>query len=101
MIDLFKKTMYMGLGLAEITREKVEELSRELVRKGELSEKEGRDLVEDLSRKADSAKKNLEKRVDKLVEQTLDRINVATKDDLARVEKKLNGKISALKAQKK
>jgi len=101
MIDLFKKTMYMGLGLAELTREKVEEISRELVKKGEISEKEGRDLAEELSRKADAAKKDLEKRVDKLVKQALDRINVATKDELAALEKKLNGKISALKAKKK
>lgn len=100
MIDLVKKTMYMGLGLAELTREKVEEISKELVKKGEISEKEGRDLAEEISRKAEAAKKNLEKRVDKLVKQALDRINVATKDDLAAVEKKLNGKISALKAKK-
>jgi len=100
MIDLVKKTMYMGLGLAELTREKVEEISKELVKKGEISEKEGRDLAEEISRKAEAAKKDLEKRVDKLVKQALDRINVATKDDLAAVEKKLNGKISALKAKK-
>ncbi len=100
MIDLFKKTMYMGLGLAEITREKVEEISKELIKKGEISEKEGRNFVDEMTRKSEEAKKSLEKRVDKLVKQALDRINVATKDDLAKVEKKFSGKIAALKAKK-
>lgn len=100
MIDLIKKTMYMGLGLAEMTREKVEEISKELVKKGEISEKEGRDLAEELVRKAASAKKSLETQVDKLVKQALDRLKVATKDDLAAVEKKLSEKIAELKAKK-
>ncbi len=100
MIDLVKKTMYMGLGLAEMTREKVEEISRELVKKGEISEKEGRDLAEELDRKAKSAKKSLETQVDKLVKQALDRLKVATKDDLAAVEKKLSEKIADRKAKK-
>ncbi|MFH1037123.1 MAG: polyhydroxyalkanoate synthesis regulator [PVC group bacterium] len=89
MIDLIKKTMYMGLGLAYLTKEKVEEISRELVKKGELSEREGRDLVDDLAKKSEEAKKALDKRIDRIIKDTLDRLNVATKDDLKALEKKL------------
>jgi polyhydroxyalkanoate synthesis regulator phasin len=100
MIDLFKKTMYMGLGLAEITREKVEEISKELIQKGEISEKEGRSLVEEMTRKSAEARKSLEKQVDRLVAQALDRLNVATKADLAALEKKLSKKPAAPRAKK-
>ncbi len=100
MIDLFKKTMQMGLGLAEVTREKLEEISKELIKKGEISEKEGRDFVEELSRKSQQARKSLEKRVDELVARALARLNVATKDDLAALEKKLARKPAATRPKK-
>lgn len=100
MIDLFKKTMQMGLGLAEVTREKLEEISKELIKKGEISEKEGRDFVEELSRKSQQARKSLEKRVDEMVAKALARLNVATKDDLAALEKKLARKPAAPRPKK-
>ncbi len=100
MIDLLKKTMYMSLGLAEATREKLEEISRELVKKGELSEKEVRGFVDDLGRKSAEAKKALEKKVDEAVARALGRLNVATKDDLAALEKKLTKKPAAPRKKK-
>ncbi len=100
MSDLFKKAMYMGVGLAELTREKLEEFSREMIEKGELSEKEGRRLVDEMLRKSEEARKSLEKKVDATVEKALGRINIATRDDLEELEKKLNRKIAALKAKK-
>ena len=100
MSDLFKKAMYMGVGMAELTREKLEEFSREMIEKGELSEKEGRRLVDEMLRKSEEARKSLEKKVDATVEKALGRINIATRDDLENLEKKLNRKIAALKAKK-
>ncbi len=100
MSDLFKKAMYMGVGLAELTREKLEEFSREMIEKGELSEKEGRSLVDEMLRKSEETRKSLEKKVDATVEKALARINIATRDDLKELEKKLNRKIAALKAKK-
>ena len=44
MFDLIKKTMLTGVGLAAMTKDKVEELAKELSKKGKLSEKEGKDL---------------------------------------------------------
>lgn len=100
MSDLFKKAMYMGVGLAELTRDKLEEFSREMIEKGELSEKEGRRLVDEMLRKSEEARKSLEKKVDATVEKALGRINIATRNDLEELEKKLNRKIAALKAKK-
>ncbi len=100
MSDLFKKAMYMGVGMAEMTREKLEEFSREMIEKGELSEKEGRRLVDEMLRKSEETRKSLEKKVDAIVEKALARINIATRDDLENLEKKLNRKIAGLKAKK-
>jgi polyhydroxyalkanoate synthesis regulator phasin len=60
MFDIIKKTMLTGVGLAAMTKDKVEELAKELAEKGKLSEKEGRDLVDELLKKSEQARKDLE-----------------------------------------
>jgi polyhydroxyalkanoate synthesis regulator phasin len=40
-MDFVKKSMLIGVGLATLTREKVEQTINELIEKGEMSEKEG------------------------------------------------------------
>ena len=57
MIDLIKKTMYLGVGLAYMTKEKVEEISQELIKKGELSATEGKEFIDDLTQKSEEARK--------------------------------------------
>lgn len=97
-MDLIKKTMYLGVGLAYMTKEKVEEISRELIKKGELSATEGKEFIDDLTRKSEEARKALEVRVDKIVKSSLARMNIATRDDLSALEKriaKLEGKPKA------
>ena len=56
MIDLIKKTFLTGVGLAFMTKEKITEISKEIIEKGKLSEKEGRELVEELLKKSEKAK---------------------------------------------
>lgn len=48
MFDLFRKGYLVGLGLASLTREKVEEVVDELVRRGEVAEKDRPRVVDDM-----------------------------------------------------
>ena len=88
-MDLIKKTMYMGVGLAYMTKEKVEEISQELIKKGELSSAEGKEFIDDLTRKSVEARKALEARVDTIVKSSLARMKIATRDDLSDLEKRI------------
>ena len=45
MIDLIKKALYTGVGLAVLTKEKAEELVQELTKQAKLSEQEGQGAV--------------------------------------------------------
>ena len=67
MFELIKKTMLAGVGLAAVTKDKVEELARELTEKGEMSEKEGRELIDELLKKSEQARKDLETKVEDTV----------------------------------
>jgi len=89
MFDLIKKTMLTGVGLAAMTKDKVEELAKELSKKGKLSEKEGKDLLNELSKKSKQARKDLGKKVEDIVRKVLKKMDVATKEDIARLEKKI------------
>lgn len=89
MFKFIKKTMLVGAGLAAMTREKIEGTIDELVKKGELSEKEGKELVEELVEKSRKYKKDLEGSVEKIVADTVKKLNVPTRDEMTALKKKI------------
>jgi polyhydroxyalkanoate synthesis regulator phasin len=100
MLDLIKKTMLTGLGLAFLTKEKLEEIGRDIAERGSLSKKEGREFIEELGRKSEQARKRLQEEVDKAVAAAVKRMNLATKDDLDKLRKEISALKKALKREK-
>jgi len=96
MLDSIHKMFLAGVGLAAMTKDKIDEHIKELVEKGKLSEKEGRELAEDMLKKSKQAKEDLEKQVEKLVQQTLQTFQIASKEDI----EKLTARIEKLEAAK-
>ena len=89
MIDVLKKSLYTGLGLAFMTREKIEDLSREMVKLGKLTEQEGRDLVAELTKKSEEAGRSVRVHIDNAVKQQLQRMNLVTRDDYNELKREL------------
>lgn len=89
MFDFIKKTMLTGVGLAAMTRDKIEELAKELTEKGEMTEKEGKELVDELLIKSEKAKRELEAKMESIVKNVLGKLNLATKEDIDEIEKRL------------
>ena len=89
MFDLIRKTILTGAGLAAMTRDKVEELAKELTEKGKMSEKEGEELVDELLKKSEKAKKDLETKVEGIVENVVGKMNLVSKEDVTRLEEKI------------
>ena len=82
MLNLLKKVMLTGVGLAVMTREKAEELGRELVKKGEISEKEGKEFVEELLKKSKEASRDFDNKVEKSLKKVLAGMDVVTKKEI-------------------
>lgn len=99
MFDIIKKVMLTGVGLAAMTKDKVEELAGDLVKKGKLSEKDGRELVDDLLKKSEKAKKDLEKDIEKVVKNTMKKMNFARAEDLSNLTKQVEKLEQALKVK--
>jgi len=89
MIDLVKKGILLGLGAAELTRERVENTVDELIRRGELAQKERKIAVDELLESARKAQDEFLKRVRTVVERTVTELGLPTKADLTRLEERL------------
>ena len=89
MSDLIKKTLLTGVGLALKTWDEVEDLAKELVDKGKMSEKDGSKFLKDLQKRYEETQKKLEARVEKTVKELLKKANVVTSDELKAVKKEI------------
>jgi len=91
MLEFLKKTIWIGAGLAAMTAEKIEETVKEIVNRGHMSEKEGRELIDDLIEKSKKAKTDLSERIERAVQETLQRLKIPSHrevDELkARIER--------------
>ena len=97
MLNLIKKTMLTGVGLAGLTKNKVEKLAKELAKKGKLSEKEGKKLVDDLLKKSEKARKDPEAQTEKVVRNTMKKMNFATREDILKLTKRIKNLEGTLK----
>jgi len=96
MLDAIHKMFLAGVGFAAMTKDKIDEHIKELVERGKLTEKEGREMAEDMLKKSEQARKDLQERVEKLVQETLQKLHVASREDI----EKLAARIEKLEAAK-
>ena len=64
MIELVKKTLLTGVGVAALTKEKIEEIAKDFVEKGKMTEQEGRTLVDDLVLRSEESRVELQKQIE-------------------------------------
>jgi polyhydroxyalkanoate synthesis regulator phasin len=89
MLDLLKKGMLTGIGLALKTKDEVEDLVKELQKKGEMSETEGRKFLDDVQKRYDETQEKLEKRVEDAVKNFLKKTKIVTTDELKELKKEI------------
>jgi polyhydroxyalkanoate synthesis regulator phasin len=90
MFETFDKLMLAGLGAMSMTREKAEEIFDEYVEKGKAERKNRDSFVKDLLDRAEKSRKEMEKTISEQVEKALIKQPIATKDDIKRLEDKLD-----------
>jgi len=90
MMEAMTKLMLAGMGALSMSRERAEKLFDECVRRGE-TEKESRGkFIKELMGAATQARKNTEKFVTERVGRAVAKMDLARRQDLARLEKKLD-----------
>jgi len=102
MFDTIKKVAFTGMGVAALTREKVEELAKDLIAKGNLTEKEGEKFVQEMVTRAEESKVALKAQTEKIVKSTLSKVPLAKESDILELKSeiaKLRSELAAMKKQ--
>jgi polyhydroxyalkanoate synthesis regulator phasin len=89
MLDMVKKSMLAGIGLALKTWDEVEVIVQELQKKGEMSETEGRKFLSEIQSRYEETQEKLEKRVDQAVKDVLKKADIVTHEDLKEIKKEI------------
>ena len=91
--EVIKKAMLVGLG----AQEKAKEFVEELVKAGELSKSEASTLVKEWTSKAEESTKEFDKRVKETVANVLEKLNIPSREDMEKLEKKVQALNARLK----
>jgi len=98
--DSLRRYLDAGMAFTQLTRARAEAIVKDLVRAGEVRRERTQEAVDEL---VDRSRRNTEAMlalVRKEVTSQLSQLGLATKDDLARLERKLSGGTKATAARK-
>lgn len=90
MSDLLKKSILAGLGALSLSREKAEEIAKELIAKGEVAKSEEAKFVKDLLDVVEKNKTGIEEKMEKAVEKVLSRLDIPTRKELNELKEEIN-----------
>jgi len=88
-LDIAKKTMLTGIGLALVAKDEMEEVAKDLEKKLDMTEQDGKQFLSDLQKKYDEAQSHLEDRVEKAVKEFMKKADVVTGDELKALKKEI------------
>lgn len=84
--NFFQKAIYMGIGLANFSKAKIEEFATEFSEKSQMSKEEGKKWIDELIAESEKAKAKIDEEVKNRVDEMLRKMDVARKEDLDRLE---------------
>src|SRR5437660_76768 len=90
MNDILRKALLFGFGITAVSREKIQPFVDELVEKGEMALNESKDVVNRLIARGEEQQNEIKRIVQDQVKKILADLDVATKQDLMDLEKKLH-----------
>lgn len=83
------KALSLGLGLAIAGKEQIEKTVEELVKKGEVSKSESKEIIDHLLEKGEAMKKQVEAVAREKVNTAFAEMKIATVDDLKKLEMRI------------
>ncbi len=103
-MDALDKLLNLAVGAYDLTREKLECITEEMIRRGEMSQDERKKYIEDLLKRIDVSKKELEANLETFVKDAVKKLSVPSKADFERLQaevESLKKEVKQLKARKK
>ena len=101
MFEIFKKSLFAGLGLAVVTKTKLESVLEKLVEEGKLSRTEAEKMGQELLESGEKQWTDFEGRLKETVKGFLADMDICKASDLKKLEKKVRALDMRLKALEK
>jgi polyhydroxyalkanoate synthesis regulator phasin len=90
MFETLDKLAMAGLGALTMTREKAEKIFDESVKRGEVEKHSRTGFVKEVLDSAEKTRKDFEKLISDEIKKAINSMDIATKEDIRRIEKKLD-----------
>lgn len=87
--DLFKKAISLGLGLTVVSKEKVEKVVDDLVKRGELAPEQSKALVNRLIERGEEEQSQIKSFIYEQVKRILNEMDIPSKDDISSLEQRI------------
>lgn len=97
--DFINKVINLGFGALLITKENIEEVIDDMVKKGEIKKEEAKAQANELFKRVLSSKQELESKIEKIVENALHKLDIPTRKELQQMQKKLDEIIKRMEAR--
>ena len=104
MKESVRKIGLIGAGLWAMTEEKIDELVKDLVDKGDISKEEGKKAIQDILEESKKQKVDLEKKISDKIQDAISKKDMFTRKDMHELEsriKTLEDEIQRLKNKEK
>jgi polyhydroxyalkanoate synthesis regulator phasin len=89
MLELVKRTMLTGIGLALVAKDELVDLAKDIEQKMEMSESDGKKFLDEVKMKYDEAQDKLEDRVEATVKEILKKMDVVTGEEIKGLKKEI------------
>ncbi len=89
MIESLKKAMLTGVGIAAMSKDKIEEWAKKFAEEAKLAEEEGKKFVQDFVKQSEETKVKLEEQVSGLVQKALGKLEIPSKTEVEDLKKKI------------
>ena len=99
MFEIFKKSLFAGLGLAVVTKTKFESVLEKLVDEGKMSRDEAEKMGQELLESGEKQWVDFETRLQETIKGFLKNMDICKTTDLKKLEKKVRAIDMRLKAQ--
>ncbi len=89
MQDLLKKVVSLGFGALVVSKDKIEDVVNEFVKKGELGQEEGKNLVNELIEKGEASVNEVEVKIEKMVKSVTEKLDLPTRKELNEIKSEI------------
>lgn len=89
MFDLLRKLTLLGIGALSLTREKAEQLAKEMVEKGQATTEEARRFVEELMERGEQHREELRSRIASEIARCREEWDLARRSDVVDLQERV------------